>query len=72
MFNVGLLEPYGEDPIGRPEWAMPAPEIVENAPSYLVAEVDDSWWYGMPKAEFLHRFVQYLVNGEGYGPEANS
>jgi len=30
MFNVGLLEPYHEDPIGRPQLTMPAPDIVDS------------------------------------------
>jgi len=42
VFNVGLLEPYREDPIGRPQLAMPAPDIVDSEPSYVVAEVVDS------------------------------
>jgi len=61
VFNVGLLEPYGEDPIGRPQLAMPAPDIVDSEPSYVVAEVVDSRWYGNPKSKFPHRFMQYLV-----------
>jgi len=70
--NVGLLEPYREDPIGRPQLAMPAPEIIDSEPSYVVAEVVDSRWYGNPKSNFPHGFVQYLVAWDGYGPEENS
>jgi len=70
--NVGLLEPYREDPIGRPQLAMPAPDIVHSEPSYVVAEVVHSRWYGNPKSKFPHRFVQYLVAWDGYGPEENS
>jgi len=69
VFNVGLLESYCEDPIGRPQLAMPAPDIVDSEPSYVVAEVVDSRRYGNPKSKFPHRFVQYLV---AYGPEENS
>jgi len=45
VFNVGLLEPYGEDRIVRPQLAMPAPEIVDSEPTDVVAEVVDSRWY---------------------------
>jgi len=72
VFNVGLLEPYREAPIGRPQLAMPAPDVVDSEPSYAVAEVVDSRWYGNPKSKFPHRFVQYLVAWDGYGPEENS
>ena len=72
VFNVGLLEPYREDPIGRPQMEVPAPDIVDSEPSYVVSEVVDSRWYGNPKSKFPHRFVQYLVAWEGYGPEENS
>jgi len=72
VFNVGMLEPYREDPIGRPQLAMPAPDIVDSEPSYVVAEVVDSRWYGNPKTKFPHSFVQYLVAWDGYGPEENS
>jgi len=61
VFNVGLVEPYRQDPIGRPQLAMPAPDIVDSEPSYVVAEVVDSRWYGNPKSKFPHRCVQYLV-----------
>jgi len=72
VFKVGLLEPYREDPIGRPQLAIPAPDIVDSEPSYVVAEVVDSRWYGNPKLKFPHSFVQYLVGWEGYEPEENS
>jgi len=51
---------------------MPAPDIVDSEPSYVVAEVVDSRWYGNPKSRFRHRFVQYLVAWDRYGPEENS
>jgi len=41
-FNVSLLEPYREDPVGRPQKIIPTPDIVDNEPSYVVAEVVDS------------------------------
>jgi len=72
VFNVGLLEPYREDPIGRPQLAMPAPDIVDSEASYVVAEVVDSLWYRNPKSKFPRGFVQYLVVWDGYGPEENS
>jgi len=72
VFNVGLLEPYSEDSIGKHELAMPEPDIIDGEPSYVVAEVVDSRWYGNPKSRIPHRFVQYLVAWEGYGPEENS
>jgi len=72
VFNVGLLETYREDPIGRPQLAMPVPEIVDSKPSYVVGKVIDSRWYGNPKAKFPQRFVQYLVAREGYGAEESS
>jgi len=52
--------------------AIPAPDIVDNEPSYVVAQVVDSQWYKNPKSEFPHSFVQYLVAWKGYGPEKNS
>jgi len=72
VFHVSLLEPYREDPVGRPQKIIPTPDIVDNEPSYVVAEVVDSRWYGNPKSKFPHRFVQYKVAWEGYGPEENS
>jgi len=51
---------------------MPAPDIVDSEPRYVVAEVVDSRWYGNPKSKFPHRLVQYLVAWDGYGPEENS
>jgi len=72
VFHVSLLEPYREDPVGRPQKIIPTPDIVDNEPSYVVAEVVDSRWYGNPKSKFPHRFVQYMVAWEGYGPEENS
>jgi len=72
VFNVGLLEPYSEDPMGRPGLSMPATDIVVSEPSYVVEEVVDSRWYGNPKSKFPHCFVQYLVAWDGYGPEENS
>jgi len=71
VFNVGLLEPYPEDPIGRHQFAMPAPDIVDSEPSYVVAKVVDSRSYGNPKSKLPHRFVQYLVAWYGYGREEN-
>jgi len=44
VFHVSLLEPYREDPGGRPEKIIPAPDILDNEPSYVVAEVVDSRW----------------------------
>jgi len=72
VFHVSLLEPYREDPLGRPQKVIQTPDIVDNEPSYVVAEVVNSRWCGNPKSKFPHRFVQYMVAGEGYGPEANS
>ena len=72
VFHVSLLEPYREDPIGRPTKEIPVPDIVEEQPSYVVTEVVDSRWYGNAKSKFPNRFVQYLVSWEGYGPEENS
>jgi len=66
------LEPYRKDPVGRPQKIIPTPDIVDNEPSYVVAEVVDSRWYGNSKSKFPHRFVQYMVAWEGYGPEENS
>jgi len=49
VFHVSLLEPYREDPVGRHQKIIPTPDIVDNEPSYVVAEVVDSRWYGNPK-----------------------
>ena len=59
MLNVQLLVPYREDPIERPQLAIPAPDIVDREPGYVVAEVVDSQWYGNPKSKFPYRFLQY-------------
>jgi len=56
---------------GRPQKIIPTLDIVDNEPSYVVAEVVDSRWYGNPKSKFPHGFVQYMVAWEGYGPEEN-
>jgi len=45
VFNVGLLEPYREDPIRRPQLARPAPDVVDSEPTCVVSEVVDSRWY---------------------------
>jgi len=66
------LEPYCEDPVGRPQKIIPTPDIVDNEPSYVVEEVVDRQWYENPKSKFPHCFVQYMVAWEGYGPEQNS
>jgi len=60
-FHVSLFEHYRENPVGRPHNIIPKPNIVDNQPSYVVAEVVDSRWHGNPKSKFPHRFVQYLV-----------
>jgi len=51
---------------------MPVPDIVDSEPSYVVAEVVDSRWYGNLKSKFAHGLVQYLVAWDRYGPEENS
>jgi len=72
VFHISLLEPYREDPVGRAHKIIPTPDIVDNEPSYVVAEVVDSRSYGNYKSKFQHRFMQYMVAWEGYGPEENS
>jgi len=42
IFNVRLLEPYREDPNRRPQKEIPAPDIVDNEPSYVVNDIVDS------------------------------
>jgi len=44
VFHVSLFEPYHEDAMGRPQKIIPTPDIVDNEPSYVVAEVVDSRW----------------------------
>ena len=39
VFHVSLLEPYHEDPVRRPQKMIPTPDIVDNQPSFVVAEV---------------------------------
>jgi len=65
VFHVSLLEPYRQDAVGRPQQIIPTPDIVDNGPSYVVVEVVDSRWYGNPKSQFPHHFVQYMVAWEG-------
>ena len=71
IFHISLLEPDCENPVGRPQKIIPTPDIEDNEPSYVVADVVDSRWQGNPKSKFPHRFVQYMVGWEGYGPEDN-
>jgi len=33
VFHVSLLEPYHDDPVGRPQKIIPTPNIVHNKPS---------------------------------------
>jgi len=68
---IVCLEPYHEDRVGRPQKIIPTPDIVDNEPSYVVAEVVNRRWYGNHKSKFQHRFVEYMVAWEGYGPEEN-
>jgi len=49
VFDVGRLEPYREDPVGRPQQIIPTPDIVDNEPSYVVANMVDSRWYRNPE-----------------------
>jgi len=42
VFHVSLLGPYREAPVGRPQKIIPTSDIVDNEPSYGVAEVVDS------------------------------
>jgi len=72
VFHVGLLEPYRQDPNGRPQKEIPTPDIVDNEPIYVVSEIVDCRWHGNPKKTFPHLFVQYIFAWEGYGPEENS
>jgi len=72
VLHVTLLEPNGEDHVGRSQKIISTPDIMDNEPSYVLSEVLDSRWYGNPKSKFPHRFVQYMVAWEGYGPEENS
>ena len=58
--------------MGRPQKMIPTPDIVDNQPSYVVAEVVNSRWYGNPKSKFPCHFVQYMVAWEGHGAEENS
>jgi len=72
VFHLSQLELYREDPVGRPQKIIPTPDIVDNEPSYVGAEVVDSRWYGNPKSKSPNRFIQFMVAWEGYGPEQNS
>jgi len=42
VFHVSQLEPYRKEPVGRPQKIIPTTDIVDNQPSYVVAEVVDS------------------------------
>jgi len=57
--------------VGRPQKRIPTPDIVDNEPSYVVAEVVDSQWYRNAKSKFPHHFVEYMVACEGYSSEEN-
>jgi len=72
VFHVSRLEPYREDPVGRPQKIIPTPDIVDNEPSYVVMEVVDSRWYENSKSTFPHHFGHYIVAWKGYSPEENS
>jgi len=45
------------------------PDIVHNASRYVVSGIVDSPWYRYPNKRFPHRYMQYRVAWEGYGPE---
>ena len=64
MFNVGLLAPYCEDLIGRPQLAIPAPDIVDNEPSYVVAQVLDRGMEILSQS-FLTAFYNIYLLGKG-------
>ena len=72
VFHVSLFKPYPDDPVGKPEKIIPTPDIVDNEPSYVVAELVDSRWNGNPTLKFPQSFVQYIVPWKGYVPEENS
>jgi len=57
VFHVGLLEPYSEDPNGRPQKEIPKPDILDNKPSYVISDIVHSRWSGHPKKRFPTRFV---------------
>ena len=72
VFHVSLLEADHEDPVGKPEKMIPTPDIVDNEPGYVVAEVVDGRWYQNPESRIPRSFVQYNVAWEGYGPQEKS
>jgi len=69
---VSLYESYREDSVCRPQKIITRPDIEDNKPGNIVAEVVDSRCYGNPKSKFPHRLVKYMVAWEVYGPEENS
>ena len=65
VFHVSLLEPYREDPVGRPHKIIPTPNLVDNQPGYVVAEVVDSRLYGNRKSCFHTALCNIWLLGKG-------
>ena len=71
-FMLGCWSLTGRIPTGDLKRKYRRRILFDNEPSYVVSEIVDSWWYRNPRKTFPHRFVQYMVGWEGYGPGENS